>query len=144
MVKKLQAWLLEWPQQPLALAQCEVVEIIEAPEIHRTPLGPPWCRALVYWRERFLPLALAEETPLAGLIVIAVAYQTAPCTPLQFAALPAHGLPRQIDVPGDADCEPEQGTPLGAHVLRACFRYEGRTLAVPELSALFAPDAHCA
>lgn len=141
MSKSLRAWLLNWPPQPLALATCEVVEVLQDPEVHRTPIGPSWCRALVFWRDRLLPLALSADRTLDGLTVVIVAYQTAPCTPLEYAALAVSGMPKQIDVPPDADCEIPSECPFQPQQLRACFLYEDREVAVPELRNLFAPAA---
>ena len=132
------AWLLEWLAQPLALAECEVIEIVDAPEVHRVPAGPSWCRSLLYWRERFLPLARPHNDSIEGLSVVVVAYQSAPRTHLDYAALPVRGLPRRIDVPIDADCEPPDDGVLMASQLRACFLHEGRRIVVPELRELFA------
>lgn len=137
MNKALRAWLLEWPRQPLALAQCEVVEVVGEPEVHRVPCGPAWCRSLLYWRERFLPLA--APTHRDGLTIVVVAYQTAPRTPLQYAALAVDGTPRQFDVPPDADCDPPADGVFHPSLLRASFRMEERTVVVPNLNVLFAP-----
>jgi chemotaxis signal transduction protein len=138
-MNKLRAWLLEWPVQPLALAQCEVIEVVEEPEIHRIPVGPPWCRALVYWREQLLPLALSYDSEPKELWIVIVAYQPAPGSALEHGAIAVRGMPRQIDVPVDADCEPPADTVLRDAQLRACFLFEDRTIVSPELQALFAP-----
>jgi hypothetical protein len=139
--KSTRAWVLEWPAQPLALAPCEVIEIVDEPEVHRVPVGPDWCRALLYWRARFLPMAL----PAVGIVerpsVVVVAYQPAPCVPLEYAAIPVEGKPRQIDVPADADCEPPSNCVLAASYLRACFLWEGRAIVIPELRSLFAGES---
>jgi chemotaxis signal transduction protein len=137
-MKKLRAWLLDWPVQPLALAQCEVIEVVEEPEIHRIPVGPHWCRALVYWREQLLPLALPSDSKAKNLWIVIVAYQPASGSALEYGAIAVAGMPRQIDVPLDADCEPPAESVLRDAQLRACFRFEDRTIVSPELQALFA------
>jgi hypothetical protein len=135
--KSVRAWLLEWQAQPLALAPCEVVEIVDDPEVHRVPVGPEWCRALLYWRARFLPLAAPAGEVAESLSVVVVAYQPAPRVPLEYAAIPVEGRPRQIEVPEDADCEPPGACAIAATHLRACFLWEERAIVVPELRALF-------
>lgn len=135
------AWLLEWPAQPLALAPCEVIEIVDEPEVHRVPVGPDWCRALLYWRERFLPLAMPAVGMVERYSVVVVAYQPAPRVPLEYAALPVAGRPRQIEVPADADCEPPSNCALAASHLRACFLWEERAIVIPELRSLFAAES---
>jgi hypothetical protein len=139
--KSARAWLLEWPTQPLALAPCEVIEIVDEPEVHRVPVGPQWCRALLYWRARFLPLAVSARGMLEHLSVVVVAYQPATRAALDYAAIPVRGTPRQIDVPPNADCEPPSDCVLATSHLRACFVWEERTIVVPELRSLFASES---
>lgn len=141
MSKALRAWLLDWPAQPLALAQCEVIEVIEDPEVHRIPIDGGWCGAVVFWRDNLLPLALSHEQTLDGLAVVVVAYQKVSRAPLEHAAIAVRGMPRQFDVPADSDCEPPADCPLGQAQLRAFFRYQDRAIAVPELQNWFASAA---
>jgi chemotaxis signal transduction protein len=131
------AWLLDWPPQPLALALCEVIEIVESPEIHRVPVGPDWCRALLFWRSQMLPLAIRKDELTDALKIVVVAYQPAPRTALKYAAFAVQGTPRQIEVDASMDCAIEPGSTLDASRLRACFRFEQRSVVVPELSLLF-------
>jgi len=137
----LRAWLLDWPAHPLALAQCEVIEAIEDPEVHRVPTGTGWFGAVLFWRDQLLPLALSHEQALDGMTIVVVAYQKEPRAPLEYAAIGVQGAPRQFDVPLDADCEPPADCPLAHEHLRAFFRYQDRTVAVPELQRWFAPAA---
>jgi hypothetical protein len=139
--KSVRAWLLEWPAQSLALAPCEVIEIVDEPEVHRVPFGPHWCRALLYWRARFLPMAVSADGIIEHLSVVVVAYQPAPRAPLEYAAIPVAGRPRRIDVPTDADCEPPSDCVLAASHLRACFLWEERAIVIPELRSLFALES---
>lgn len=145
MPKNARAWLLDWPDQPLALAACEVVEIVDAPEIHAAPFGPDWCRAMVVWRDRLLALALPSylldaesdslaKTPLSAVIV---AFQSKPMQPLQHAAIAVRSHPKQIDVSEGLDCERPEHCAFDASAIRACFSFDGRTTIVPELNALF-------
>ena len=138
MSRSVRAWLLEWTSQPLALAAAEVIEVVYEPEVHRVPVGPDWCRWLVYWRDRLLPLALPARGTLDGLSVVVVAYQQAPRAPLEYAAIAVRGTPQQIDVPCDADCDPPNDGVLAEPQVRACFLHEDRPIVVPELRALFA------
>ena len=141
MSKSVRAWLLEWPSQPLALAPAEVIEVVYGPEVHRVPVGPDWCRWLVYWRDRLLPLALSTGFSLDSLSVVVVAYQQAPRAALEYAAIAVRGTPRQIDVPCDADCDPPRDGVLAESKVRACFQHEDRSIVVPELRALFGSAA---
>jgi chemotaxis signal transduction protein len=136
-MNKVKAWRLEWPLHPLALASCEVIEIVEEPEIHRVPAGPTWCRALLYWREQLLPLALPERVDVHDMNVVVVAYQLQPLAPLQYAALAICGKPEQIEVLDGNDCELPASCPWDEQHIRACFQHAGRTHLVPELASLF-------
>jgi chemotaxis signal transduction protein len=131
------AWLLDWPSQPLALGLCEVIEIVDAPEVHRVPFGPHWCRGLLYWRDQMLPLAVRKEEALDNLKIVVVAYQKSVRTPLQYAALVVRSAPRQIEVHGSMDCDTAADCALGANQLRACFKFEERAIVVPELRLVF-------
>jgi hypothetical protein len=137
MDRPVRAWLLEWSMQPVALAECEVIELVDAPEVHRIPVGPRWCRSLLFWRQCFLPLAMPYDIPLEGHSVVVVAYQAAPRAELQHAALAVRGVPRHVHVPADADCEPPGDGMFAASQVRACFLHEGRPIVVPELRELF-------
>ena len=136
--KTVRAWLLDWAPQMLALAACEVIEIVHEPEIHRVPFGPPWCRALLYWRNRLLPLALPDlAADAATMHVVVVAYENADRAALDYAALAVDSHPRQIQVPDGTDCEPPTSCLFDHSVLRACFTHEDRVILVPELKEWF-------
>jgi chemotaxis signal transduction protein len=139
MSKAIKAWKLDWPGAPLALAQCEVIEVVEEPETYEVPLGPEWCRGLLHWRGQLIPLAYggSRETQF----VVVVAYQPAPKEPLQFAAFAVASMPKQFDVPVDADCEPPSTCSLRFDQLRACLEHEGRPWLVPDLEQLFSSAA---
>jgi chemotaxis signal transduction protein len=130
------AWLLDWPLQTLALAPCEVIELLDEPEVHPVPMGPAWCRALLYWRGRLLPLAQPAGIPNAKLYVVVVAYERPDAT-LDYVALALTSQPRQIQVHDGNDCEPPARCALAANALRACFNHENQVVVVPELSVMF-------
>jgi chemotaxis signal transduction protein len=140
--KPIRAWVLDWPVHPIALAACEVVEILEAPEIHPTPIGPAWCRAMVAWRNELLALAIPEgmllrDDALTAISVVIVAFQLEPLAPLRHAAIAVVTQPQQIEIRDGADCDAPLSWSLGTDVMRACFQFENRILVVPELSLLF-------
>ena len=145
MPKNARAWLLDWPDQPLALAACEVVEILDAPEIHPAPFGPDWCRAMVVWRDRLLALALpahlfesdTDARAKESFSAVIVAFQSKPLQPLQHAAIAVRSHPKQIDVSEGLDCEHPADCAFDSTAIRACFNFDGRTLIVPELNVLF-------
>jgi len=128
------AWLLEWPTQPLALALCEVVELVDAPRVQELPFGPSWCRSVLYWRQSFLPLATGESQPDA--LVVVTAFQEASGQALQYAAFALRSPPRQITVVDGLDCEPPASQFAPAQ-LRASFRFDDHAVIVPELARLF-------
>ncbi|MBC7982460.1 MAG: hypothetical protein H7Y02_01260 [Candidatus Obscuribacterales bacterium] len=140
MANELRAWLLDWPHQPLALAACEVVEILASPEIHHVPFGPTWCRSLVVWHSKLLALALPEKTSDENINVVIVAYQTAPLAPLQHAAIATIAQPLQIQVRDGLDCEAPADCVLDAAAIRACFLHDERAVVVPELKFMFGAE----
>jgi chemotaxis signal transduction protein len=136
MSKAVKAWKLDWPGAPLALAQCQVIEVVEEPETYTVPLGPQWCRGLLHWRGQLIPFAYGGNPEVR--FVVVVAYQPAPKQPLQFAAFSVASMPQQFDVPADADCEPPSTEALRMDQLRACFEHEGKRWVVPDLEHMFA------
>lgn len=138
MVEPANAWLLEWPLHTMALAPCEVVELVERPEVHRLWFGPQWCQALLRWRDRLIPLALPGDARQEDFSMVTVAFQAAPGAPLEHAALPLSAHPRRIVVPEGCDCEPPGYLPFDRKSLRACFHFDGRVVLVPDLTVLFA------
>ncbi len=140
MANELRAWLLDWPDQPLALASCEVVEILASPEIHHVPFGPTWCRSLVVWHDDLLALALPEKSRDEKVNIVIVAYQAAPLAPLQHAAIATRSQPQQIQVRDGLDCDTPLDCVLDVAAIRACFLYAERPVIVPELQAMFGAE----
>jgi chemotaxis signal transduction protein len=137
--ESVRAWLLDWSLQPLALALCEVIEVVDAPKIHVLPFGPSWCRAVLVWRDQFLALA-AKRIDVEYMHVVVTAYQQQEGEPLNYAAFAIDRTPRQITVNDGCDCEPPEGVFKKLN-LRASFQFENRTIVVPELVTLFAHES---
>jgi chemotaxis signal transduction protein len=138
MSKGIKAWKLHWHAAPLALAQCEVIEVAEEPEIYRVPLGPTWCRGLLHWRGQLIPLAIDANQDSEGRYIVVVAYQRGAQQSLQFAAFAVTQMPQQFDVPEAADCDLPASSFFSADEPRACLQHEGNTWIVPDLHKLFA------
>jgi len=135
-MKSVQAWLLDLGPFRIAVAYSDVVEVISEPTCWSLPIGPRWCRELMAWRGRYIPLArlgVMADSPFA--IVIAVAAGDDEDT--EFVSLRLLNPPRLIDVYEQDDCDPPMQLPLPSDHILACFNREDEVVVIPDLARLF-------
>lgn len=133
------AWLLTpYGVQPFAVAGHEIVEYLNVAQLHAVPLAPPHCRAVLFWRNRIVPLL--DFGPLNGLCrtaatssVAVLAYQAAPGTPLDYIAIALREPPVRIVVDDETACGlPQEQAALWRLLATSCFAREG--IATPIIS----------
>ena len=110
------------------------------------PGAPYYCRGLIGWQGRWLPLldlnallrAYPErEAPASGHVLV-LAYQEAPGRPLEYGAVCARLLVRMIEVADSQRCDLPQDSDLWPWVSLSCFEHEGHAVPVLDTRCLFA------
>ncbi len=142
------AWLLDFGRSIRAAVGVRILlQIIDRPTLHDVPRTPPYCRSVLSWQGRLLPVmdlaARLGSSPQAPQYLVVVGYQDSPDEPTRFGALLVSAPPAAIAV-GDAQaCAlPEQPADWGKFAC-SCFEHEGAAIPVLHLGRIFSspPDA---
>lgn len=122
------------------------IALLDDPPVVEVPGSPYYCRGLVGWQGRRLPLldlnallrAYPEpEAPAPGHVLV-LAYQEAPGRPLEYGAVCARLLVRMIEVADSQRCELPRDSDLWPWVSLSCFEHEGHAVPVLDTRCLFA------
>lgn len=137
------------PQAYVALPVHAGVELVEQPRVVAVPGMPPFCRGLVAWQGRQLPLIdlqaylhgphAAPAAPYSHVLV--VAYQTARNQPIEYGALCAPFLLRMQEVADSQQCQLPDEPACWARVAISCFLYQGQAIPVLDPASIFTRPA---
>ncbi|MCA1779725.1 MAG: hypothetical protein LC637_10160 [Xanthomonadaceae bacterium] len=142
------AWRLEPGQVSIAIARNDLVEVLHDVNAMGLPIGPRWCREILAWRGRLIPLASATgsgagngaENDLAYAAVIAL--QPDPeRDETEYVAIRIRTPPLAIEVGAGQDREPPADPVFPREYLLACFEDGEDPVAVIDLARLFAVNA---
>ena len=140
------AWLLDFGQSVRAAVGTRVMlQIINDPKPHPVPCAPSYCRSVVSWQGRLLPVmdmaARLGGAPQVPRLLAVAAYQTQSGAPTQYGALLLDALPVAIAVGDAQSCSlPEQPVGWEKYSL-SCFDHNGVAIPVLHLAKIFArPD----
>jgi chemotaxis signal transduction protein len=121
------------------------VGLIECPPVIVVPGAPYYCRGLIAWQDRRLPLldlgtllrAYPEpnEPPIGHVLVLA--WQGAPGQPLDYGAVCARSLVRMIEVADSQQCDLPGDSDLWPWISLSCFEHEGHSVPVLDTARLF-------
>lgn len=136
-MSSVQAWLLNLGPFRIALAYNEVLEVLVEPESWPLPIGPRWCREILAWRGRYVPLARLGLSGDAGFAVVAAISHPDSPGAIEYVALRLKQPPQLITVNSDDDCELPVQVPLPVNHIMACFKHDEDVVVVPDLAALF-------
>ena len=134
----------------VALPAHTTLELVERPPLTTVPGAPYYCRGLVAWQGRQLPLldlralmrAYNDKPPAPFDHVLVLAFQRAPGQPLEYGALCAPSLVRIIEVSDSQQCALTNDSDLWPWISLSCFLYEGLVVPVLDTGRLFA-QPHC-
>lgn len=150
-----QAWLLTLgTAHQAAVGIYEVVHILpDAPALFPVPQAPVYCRGVILWEERVLPVidlcalvsegaAKVDAARIAGLkqLVAVVAYQTARSEAAEYGALLLAEVPARTTVTDEQACELDAALAPWAAFSSSCFRHDSRgPIPVLDLRRVFRP-----
>ncbi len=121
------------------------VELVESPRLVPVPGMPYFCRGLVAWQARQLPLIDLQaylggvDAPAAPPFshVLIVAYQVAPGLAIGYGAFCAPSLVRMVEVLDSDQCPLPGDQARWAGSAISCFLHQGRAIPVLEPSRIF-------
>ena len=140
------ARLLEYQRgRFVAFGAHSTLELIDQLKPVSVPGAPYYCRGLIAWQGRQLPLldlhtllrAYPDDyaPPLRHVLVLA--FQRAPRAPLEYGALCAPSLLQMIDVADDQQCDLPTDSDLWPWISMACFEHQGQPVPVLDAARLF-------
>lgn len=133
-------WLLDMGAScRAAVGTREILHLIDSPVTFEIPCTPLYCRRVVFWQERMLPVidlaAKLGEGPQHAPFLAIVGYQKQRGEYPQFGALMLAAPPQQLAVNDEQACSlPDIAWRELAH---ACFEHQGAAIPVLNLSRIF-------
>jgi chemotaxis signal transduction protein len=150
-----EAWLLSLGAvHRAAVGIYEVVHVLpHAPALFQVPQAPVYCRGVILWEERVLPVvdlrslasagaARVDAAHVAGIeqLVAVVAYQTDPSQIAEYGALLLAAVPARITVTNQQGCEFDPALAPWASFSSSCFRHPNLgAVPVLDLRRVFRP-----
>jgi len=140
------ACVLEYaPDCFIALPVHAGVELVESPRLAPVPGMAHFCRGLVAWQGRQLPLIDLQaylggaDAPAASPFshVLIVAYQVAPGIAIDYGAFCAPFLIRMVEVVDSDQCPLPGDQARWTGIALSCFLHQGRAVPVLEPSRIF-------
>jgi chemotaxis signal transduction protein len=150
-VPRAKAYLLEYGQgRFVAFPAHTGVELVEQPVIVTVPGMPYFCRGLMAWQGRRLPVLDLDKfltgpglrgNPSVGHVLI-LAYQSARGRAVEHGAVLAPSLIQMIEVMDSQQCELPADIQMLPRLALSCFEYEGRAVPVLDTGRIFSnPDS---
>lgn len=136
-MKQVQAWLLDLGPFRIAAAYQDVLEVVSDPVSWPLPIGPRWCREVLVWRGRYIPLARLGSGNYDSLAVVIAVDSPSHDEQVEYVALRLRKPPELIHVSEQDDCELPRQLALPANHVLACFKYADEAVLIPDFSALF-------
>jgi len=136
------AWLLDFGDAcRAAVGARELLHLVDAPMTFAVPCTPEYCRRVVLWQERLLPVmdiarrVGAQPRPAPFLAVIG--YQQQRGEAPQFGALMLSSPPRQLAVSDEQACGLPDGSSAWQELAISCFEHQGAAVPVLDLRRIF-------
>jgi chemotaxis signal transduction protein len=144
------AWLLDFGQDFRAAVGTRVLlQIIDNPRLHPVPYAPRYCRNVLSWQSRLLPVmdmaACLGGTELTSSLVAIAGFRERPGAPMRFGAMLLASVPDAIVVRDDQSCSLPESHPGWSNLAIACFGYQGEAVPILHLERIFSsfPDRDC-
>lgn len=144
---KINAWLLDFGGAgQAAVGTREVLHLIDVPRLFDVPLAPAYCRQVVVWQERLLPVMDVAGRLGYGMqpgpFLAVVGYQRVRGELPQFGALMLASPPRQVAVSDEQACVLPEEALRWKTLAISCFEHQGDAVPVLKLSRIFDAPAN--
>lgn len=139
---RMNAWLLDFGGScQAAVGLRELLHLVDTPSSFAVPCTPAYCRRVVLWQERLLPVmdiavrlgAASAATSFLGV----VGYQRQRGEHPQFGALALASPPRQLAVTDDQACRLPEENSAWRGLAISCFEHQGVPVPVLNLNRIF-------
>jgi hypothetical protein len=141
-VSRLNAWLLDFGGAcQAAVGTRELLHLVDAPVTFAVPRTPGYCRRVVLWQERLLPVmdiaARLGTPPCPAPYLAVIGYQRQRGEYPQFGALMLSTPPRQLAVGDEQACRLPDESSAWRELSISCFEHQGVPVPVLDLCRIF-------
>lgn len=146
-MSRMNAWLLDFGNAcRAAVGVRELMHLVDAPVTFAVPLAPGYCRRVVLWQERLLPVmdiaARVGAQPCNASFLAVIGYQQQRGEYPQFGALMLSSPPRQLAVSDEQTCSLPDESSAWQELAISCFEHQGAPVPVLNLSRIFSSAPH--
>jgi chemotaxis signal transduction protein len=136
------AWLLTFGDScHAAVGTRELLHLVDAPEIFAVPCTPEYCRNVVLWQERLLPVMDVAvrfgAQPQTAPFLAVIGFQERRGEYPQFGALMLSSPPRQVSVSDEQTCSLPDTSSVWRELAISCFEHQGSPVPVLNLRRIF-------
>lgn len=141
-MSRMNAWILDVGMNgKAAVGGRELLHLIDVPATFSVPCTPSYCRRVVHWQGRMLPV-MDITARLGGVeqqaqFIAVVGYQQKRGEYPQFGALLLASPPLQVSVSDEQACNLPENSPGWKELAIACFEYQGDAVPVLNLNRIF-------
>lgn len=141
-MSRMNAWLLNLGGScQAAVGTRELLHLIDAPVTFEVPYTPAYCRRVVFWQERMLPVmdipAKQGNAPQNAPFLAVVGYQRQRGEYPQFGALMLASPPQQIEVSDEQACPLPGEAQCWKELAISCFDHRGEAVPVLDINRIF-------
>jgi chemotaxis signal transduction protein len=136
------AWLLDFGDAcKAAVGTRELLHLVDAPVTFTVPRTPDYCRRVVLWQERLLPVmdiaARFGALPRTAPFLAVIGYQQQRGEYPQFGALMLSSPPMQLAVSNNQACSLPDESSAWRELAVSCFEHQGSPVPILNLCRLF-------
>ena len=140
---RMNAWLLDFGDGcQAAVGTRELLHLVDAPTTFKVPCTPEYCRNVVLWQERLLPVmdvaARVGTRPHNAPFLAVIGFQQQRGEYPQFGALMLVSPPKQLAVSDEQACRLPDTSNAWRELAISCFEYQGAAVPVLNLRRIFA------
>ena len=141
-MSRMNAWLLDFGDACMAaVGTRELLHLVDAPATFVVPYTPEYCRRVVLWQERLLPVmdiaARLGAQPRTAPFLAVIGYQNQRGEYPQFGALMLSSPPRQLAVSDERACRLPDENIAWRGLAISCFEHQGTAVPILNLRRIF-------
>lgn len=141
-MSRMNAWLLDFGGAcRAAVGTRELLHLVDAPVTFVVPYTPDYCRHVVLWQERLLPVvdiaARLGALPCTSPFLAVIGYQQRRGESPKFGALKLSSPPRQLAVSDEQACSLPGDNSAWRELAISCFEHQATPVPVLNLCSIF-------